>query len=92
MSFWIRDFFHVRGYTLTYTTSQKIYIYIFFNLAGMMLIRSDSGQMMLVSQQALAQVQQPPRGVVGQSPRVMAQQVCVYWSLDVLLLSVAAFP
>ncbi|XP_075901760.1 transcription initiation factor TFIID subunit 4-like [Nelusetta ayraudi] len=42
---------------------------------GMMLIRSDSGQMMLVSQQALAQVQQPQRGVGGQSPRVVAQQV-----------------
>lgn len=44
----------------------------------MMLIRSDSGQMMLVSQQALAQVQQPPKGVGGQSARVVGQQVCSY--------------
>ncbi|XP_029988611.1 LOW QUALITY PROTEIN: transcription initiation factor TFIID subunit 4B-like [Sphaeramia orbicularis] len=33
---------------------------------GMMLIRSDSGQLMLVSQQALAQAQQAPRASCGQ--------------------------
>ncbi|XP_028300923.1 transcription initiation factor TFIID subunit 4-like [Gouania willdenowi] len=42
---------------------------------GMMLIRSDSGQLMLVSQQALAQVQQAPRILSAQAPRIMAPQV-----------------
>ncbi|XP_065812119.1 transcription initiation factor TFIID subunit 4-like [Labrus bergylta] len=42
---------------------------------GMMLIRSDSGQLMLVSQQALAQAQQVPRGVGGQVTRLYAPQV-----------------
>lgn len=42
----------------------------------MMLIRSDSGQLMLVSQQVLAQAHQAPRGVSGQAPRIAAQQVC----------------
>ncbi|KAM7012023.1 transcription initiation factor TFIID subunit 4-like [Tautogolabrus adspersus] len=42
---------------------------------GMMLIRSDSGQLMLVSQQALAQAQQVPRGVSGQVTRLYAPQV-----------------
>ncbi|KAL6108604.1 taf4b [Pungitius sinensis] len=42
---------------------------------GMMLIRSDSGQLMLVSQQALAQAQQAPRGVCGQAPRILIPQV-----------------
>ncbi|XP_074493015.1 transcription initiation factor TFIID subunit 4-like isoform X2 [Sebastes fasciatus] len=42
---------------------------------GMMLIRSDSGQLMLVSQQALAQAQQAPRGVRGQAPRILFPQV-----------------
>nr|XP_046247606.1 transcription initiation factor TFIID subunit 4-like isoform X2 [Scatophagus argus] len=42
---------------------------------GMMLIRSDSGQLMLVSQQALAQAQQGPRNVSGQAPRIMTPQV-----------------
>ncbi|KAM9357992.1 transcription initiation factor TFIID subunit 4-like [Symphorus nematophorus] len=42
---------------------------------GMMLIRSDSGQLMLVSQQALAQAQQGPRGVSGQVPRILPPQV-----------------
>ncbi|XP_078114356.1 transcription initiation factor TFIID subunit 4-like [Sander vitreus] len=45
--------------------------------AGMMLIRSDSGQLMLVSQQALAQAQQGQRGVGGQGPRILVPQVCV---------------
>ncbi|XP_036971656.1 transcription initiation factor TFIID subunit 4B-like isoform X2 [Acanthopagrus latus] len=40
--------------------------------AGMMLIRSDNGQLMLVSQQAMAQ--QGPRGVTGQAPRILAPQ------------------
>lgn len=48
--------------------------------AGMMLIRSDSGQLILVSQQALAQVQQGPRGISGQAPRILAPQVCVKWT------------
>ncbi|XP_032381680.1 transcription initiation factor TFIID subunit 4 isoform X1 [Etheostoma spectabile] len=43
--------------------------------AGMMLIRSDSGQLMLVSQQALAQAQQGQRGVGGQGPRILVPQV-----------------
>lgn len=43
----------------------------------MMLIRSDSGQLMLISQQALAQAQQGPRVVSGQAPRILAPQVCV---------------
>ncbi|XP_054860930.1 transcription initiation factor TFIID subunit 4B [Amphiprion ocellaris] len=42
---------------------------------GMMLIRSDSGQLMLVSQQALAQAQQGPRAVSGQAPRILASPV-----------------
>uniref|UniRef100_UPI0037E92778 transcription initiation factor TFIID subunit 4-like n=1 Tax=Semicossyphus pulcher TaxID=241346 RepID=UPI0037E92778 len=44
---------------------------------GMMLIRSDSGQLMLVSQQALAQAQQGPRAVSGQVSRVVTPQVPV---------------
>ncbi|XP_008276396.1 transcription initiation factor TFIID subunit 4-like [Stegastes partitus] len=44
---------------------------------GMMLIRSDSGQLMLVSQQALAQAQHGPRVVSGQAPRILATPVCV---------------
>lgn len=43
----------------------------------MMLIRSDNGQLMLVSQQALAQAQQAPRGISGQAPRILTPQVCV---------------
>ncbi|XP_036067573.1 transcription initiation factor TFIID subunit 4 isoform X2 [Oryzias melastigma] len=43
--------------------------------AGMMLIRSDSGQLMLVSQQVLAQAQRGPRIVSSQAPRVLTQQV-----------------
>lgn len=46
-------------------------------MAGMMLIRSDSGQLMLVSQQALAQVQQGQRAVSSQPTRILAPQVCV---------------
>ncbi|KAK1896898.1 Transcription initiation factor TFIID subunit 4B [Dissostichus eleginoides] len=42
---------------------------------GMMLIRSESGQLMLVSQQALAQAQQAPRGVGGQAPTILVPQV-----------------
>ncbi|XP_034035144.1 transcription initiation factor TFIID subunit 4-like [Thalassophryne amazonica] len=42
---------------------------------GMMLIRSDSGQLMLVSQQALAQAQQVPRSTSNQTSRVLAPQV-----------------
>ncbi|TNN77453.1 Transcription initiation factor TFIID subunit 4B [Liparis tanakae] len=42
---------------------------------GMMLIRSDSGQLMLVSQQALAQAQQAPRGVNGQAPKLLVPQL-----------------
>ncbi|XP_068563878.1 transcription initiation factor TFIID subunit 4 [Cebidichthys violaceus] len=42
---------------------------------GMMLIRSDSGQLMLVSQQVLAHAQQAPRGVGGQAPRILVPQV-----------------
>ncbi|GAA6226205.1 transcription initiation factor TFIID subunit 4-like [Lates japonicus] len=42
---------------------------------GMMLIRSDSGQLMLVSQQALAQAQQGPRAASGQASRIVAHQV-----------------
>lgn len=41
---------------------------------GMMLIRSDSGQLMLVSQHALAQAQQTPRGISGQASRLVAPQ------------------
>lgn len=41
----------------------------------MMLIRSESGQLMLVSQQALAQAQQAPRGVGGQAPKILVPQV-----------------
>lgn len=43
---------------------------------GMMLIRSDSGQLMLVSQQALAQAQQGQRLISGQPTRILAPQVC----------------
>lgn len=46
-------------------------------VAGMMLIRSDSGQLMLVSQQALAQAQQSPRVVSSQAPRILGPQVSV---------------
>lgn len=46
----------------------------------MMLIRSDSGQLMLVSQQVLAQAHQAPRGVSGQAPRIVAQQVRARYS------------
>ncbi|XP_070817946.1 transcription initiation factor TFIID subunit 4-like [Chaetodon trifascialis] len=42
---------------------------------GMMLICSDSGQLMLVSHQALAQGQQGPRGISGQAPKILAPQV-----------------
>ncbi|XP_063747947.1 transcription initiation factor TFIID subunit 4 isoform X2 [Eleginops maclovinus] len=42
---------------------------------GMMLIRSESGQLMLVSQQALAQAHQAPRGVGGQAPKILVPQV-----------------
>ncbi|KAM8875398.1 transcription initiation factor TFIID subunit 4-like [Spinachia spinachia] len=42
---------------------------------GMMLISSDGGQLMLVSQQALAQAQQAPRGSCGQTPRILIPQV-----------------
>ncbi|XP_034529984.1 transcription initiation factor TFIID subunit 4B-like [Notolabrus celidotus] len=41
---------------------------------GMMLIRSDSGQLMLVSQQALVQAQQGARGVSGQVSRLVTPQ------------------
>ncbi|KAF3835595.1 hypothetical protein F7725_028153 [Dissostichus mawsoni] len=41
---------------------------------GMMLIRSESGQLMLVSQ-ALAQAQQAPRGGGGQAPKILVPQV-----------------
>lgn len=44
-------------------------------MAGMMLIRSDSGQLMLVSQQALAQAQQGQRLICGQPTRILAPQV-----------------
>ncbi|XP_078801815.1 transcription initiation factor TFIID subunit 4 isoform X3 [Oryzias latipes] len=43
--------------------------------AGMMLIRSDSGQLMLVSQQVLAQAQRGTRIVSSQAPRVPTQQL-----------------
>lgn len=48
------------------------------NVAGMMLVRSDSGQLMLVSQQALAQVQQAPRITSSPAPRIVSSQVCVH--------------
>ncbi|KAM9831273.1 transcription initiation factor TFIID subunit 4-like [Neosynchiropus ocellatus] len=41
---------------------------------GMMLVRSEVGQLMLVSQQALLQVQQGARSDSGQSARVLASQ------------------
>ncbi|XP_035986188.1 transcription initiation factor TFIID subunit 4-like isoform X2 [Fundulus heteroclitus] len=41
----------------------------------MMLIRSDSGQLMMVSQQVLAQAQQGQRSVSGQAPKILTQQV-----------------
>ncbi|XP_067454088.1 transcription initiation factor TFIID subunit 4 isoform X2 [Thunnus thynnus] len=45
---------------------------------GMMLIRSDRGQLMLVSQQALAQAQQGPRAGSGQAARILTPQLsCV---------------
>lgn len=44
-------------------------------MAGMMLIRSDSGQLMLVSQQALVQAQQGQRLISGQPTRILAPQV-----------------
>ncbi|KAG8003236.1 putative ATP-dependent RNA helicase DDX10 [Nibea albiflora] len=50
---------------------------------GMMLIRSDSGQLMLVSQQALAQAQQAPRGISGQAPRILTPQVSVMSAIQV---------
>ncbi|XP_029905672.1 transcription initiation factor TFIID subunit 4-like isoform X2 [Myripristis murdjan] len=43
--------------------------------SGMVLIRSDSGQLMLVSQQALAQAQQAPRATSTQTPGLLAPQV-----------------
>lgn len=43
----------------------------------MMLIRSDSGHLMLVSQQALAHAQQGTRSVSGQAQRILTAQVCV---------------
>lgn len=43
----------------------------------MMLIRSDSGHLMLVSQQALAQAQQGTRSISGQAQRILTSQVCV---------------
>ncbi|XP_075997664.1 transcription initiation factor TFIID subunit 4-like [Genypterus blacodes] len=43
--------------------------------AGMVLIRSDSGQLMLVSQQALAQAQQGSRASSAQAPRPVVPQV-----------------
>ncbi|XP_030583936.1 transcription initiation factor TFIID subunit 4-like isoform X2 [Archocentrus centrarchus] len=42
---------------------------------GTMLIRSDSGQLMLVSHQALAQAQQGQRSVSGPPTRILAPQV-----------------
>ncbi|KAK2816010.1 hypothetical protein Q5P01_026477 [Channa striata] len=42
---------------------------------GMMLIRSDSGQLMLVSHQALAQAQQGPRVVSSHTPRILAPPI-----------------
>eukprot|EP00064_Thunnus_orientalis_P009955 superscaffoldBa00001301_g9981 len=42
---------------------------------GMMLIRSDRGQLMLVSQQALAQAQQGPRAGSGQAARILTPQL-----------------
>ncbi|XP_038133597.1 transcription initiation factor TFIID subunit 4-like [Cyprinodon tularosa] len=43
--------------------------------AGMVLIRSDSGQLMMVSQQVLSQAQQGQRSFSGQPPRILTQQV-----------------
>ncbi|XP_035503954.1 transcription initiation factor TFIID subunit 4-like isoform X2 [Scophthalmus maximus] len=43
--------------------------------SGMVLIRSDSGQLMLISQQALAKAQQAPRVASGQAPRILSHQV-----------------
>lgn len=43
----------------------------------MVLIRSESGQLMLVSQQALTQTQQGPASVGGPMSTVLAQQVGV---------------
>lgn len=50
----------------------------------MMLIRSDSGHLMLVSQQALAQAQQGTRSISGQAQRILTSQVCVYVSVVLL--------
>lgn len=48
-------------------------------LAGMVLIRSDSGQLMLVSQQALAQAQgMAPRKPAVPSPSPTPPQVCIF--------------
>ncbi|KAM3876227.1 transcription initiation factor TFIID subunit 4-like [Diretmus argenteus] len=44
---------------------------------GMVLIRSDTGQLMLVSQQALAQAQQGPRAISGQKTPLLAPQISV---------------
>ncbi|KAM9848940.1 transcription initiation factor TFIID subunit 4-like [Aulostomus maculatus] len=43
--------------------------------SGAMLIHSESGQLMLVSQQALAQAHQGPRTGNGQAPRLLPPQV-----------------
>lgn len=50
----------------------------------MMLIRSDNGHLMLVSQQALAQAQQGTRSISGQAQRILTSQVCVYVSVVLL--------
>ncbi|XP_026178666.1 transcription initiation factor TFIID subunit 4-like [Mastacembelus armatus] len=42
--------------------------------SGMMLIHTDSGQLMFVSQQALAQAQQGSRVVSSEAPRILAPQ------------------
>ncbi|KAG7228915.1 hypothetical protein INR49_008693, partial [Caranx melampygus] len=42
--------------------------------SGMMLIRSESGQLMLVSQQALAQAPHGTRVVTGQAPRIVTHK------------------
>lgn len=46
-------------------------------LPGAILIRSESGQLVLLSQQALAQTQQGPARVSAPLPRPAAPQVCV---------------
>lgn len=45
-------------------------------LPGAILIRSESGQLVLLSQQALAQTQQGPARVGAPPPRTAAPQVC----------------